>query len=416
MKQLRFLLRQIRRHSLRSSGRSALCIAVAALLFCAVTQFAVLRQSYGETFDGMTVEATFAGSYMVGVVRNLECKALLKDFYYESELYQTMDRDRTLPLSFCITNDIGRYTGEEPILTYAPGYDADLFQSNQNLCVVGADLMTTLGAELGDELRMISPTAQALAMATVVKSYKDAHEEARDTPLEELLVLLADDIEKAVEQETVTYTIAGVVSFETPEQGFYKKSVYWETIFCGGQYALEKAVGYMPTLRFLQGTLISNDTADEMRELGTQLAEANTSLRKSTFTMDTSRIDRVKRTMSLLDLLFPAVCGAAAAIGGAAAGMVILQSSKEVAILRVLGVEKRTVLLMLVLEQLLLFLIGLALGLAATLLLNRGTLAPVARRAAMIAAIQLAANQMGSLLFAYLASRRSPLALLQTKE
>jgi ABC-type antimicrobial peptide transport system permease subunit len=103
-------------------------------------------------------------------------------------------------------------------------------------------------------------------------------------------------------------------------------------------------------------------------------------------------------------------------IGGFLCSLVILQSSKEAATMRVLGATKLKTRAMLTLEQALLGAGGLALG-AGAMLMHKGTgLAAIAGRLYAFAALYFGTVVAAAVACAVLATHRSPLELLQTKE
>ena len=69
----------------------------------------------------------------------------------------------------------------------------------------------------------------------------------------------------------------------------------------------------------------------------------------------------MERICNLLESLFPIVVVAAAMVGLLISGLIILQSAKEAAFLRILGVTKKRVCYMLTLEQVLLCVLGIIL-------------------------------------------------------
>ena len=77
--------------------------------------------------------------------------------------------------------------------------------------------------------------------------------------------------------------------------------------------------------------------------------------------VDATGLDNIRRICELLEAIFPIAVTAAALIGLFGSGLVILQSAKEAAFLRVLGVTKKRARCMLVLEQIILCFVGIVL-------------------------------------------------------
>ena len=78
--------------------------------------------------------------------------------------------------------------------------------------------------------------------------------------------------------------------------------------------------------------------------------------------LDTAEADRIRKMARLLSTLYPIAMGVALLLGGVLPGLMVLQNSRETAILRVLGMTRRKVCTMLVGEQILLCVIGLVLS------------------------------------------------------
>jgi hypothetical protein len=88
------------------------------------------------------------------------------------------------------------------------------------------------------------------------------------------------------------------------------------------------------------------------------------------FTMDTTKVDDIAKTVKLLDILFPTVLAVCLLIGCIPPAFLTVQSAKELTFIRTLGKTKRRARTILVLEQVFLSIIGLALGLCALYILN----------------------------------------------
>ena len=94
----------------------------------------------------------------------------------------------------------------------------------------------------------------------------------------------------------------------------------------------------------------------------------------------------------------------------------MLHSSKEISILRALGVRARDCVILYTLSQVLCALAGLVLGIAAVLVALRPELGEVIVPFAIYLAAHLAACALGSGVFAWLCARKRVLEQLQAKE
>ena len=125
--------------------------------------------------------------------------------------------------------------------------------------------------------------------------------------------------------------------------------------------------------------------------------------------LDTAEADRIRKMANLLSTLYPIALGVALLLGGVLPGLMVLQNSRETAILRVLGMSRKRVCAMLTGEQVLLCIIGLVLGVAAAFLLGAGW-------ELTYPGLHLAACLIGSIIFAWVSTGKDLLSLLQAKE
>ena len=134
------------------------------------------------------------------------------------------------------------------------------------------------------------------------------------------------------------------------------------------------------------------------------------------FIMDTSYADRIYKIHRLIESLYPLAVVAALLLGGVLPGLIVLHCSKEISILRALGVRARDCVILYTLSQVLCALAGLVLGVAMVLVILRPELSSVVVPFALYVAAHLAACGLGSGVFAWLCARKRVLEQLQAKE
>jgi ABC-type antimicrobial peptide transport system permease subunit len=124
----------------------------------------------------------------------------------------------------------------------------------------------------------------------------------------------------------------------------------------------------------------------------------------------------LEKNLSLLEVLYPVVIAVSVLIGAALCFLLLLQTTREAAILRVLGTTKTAVRLALILEPLFLSIIGVIIGLAISgfLWMASGlvTVGPLLASAGLYLAGVLA----GSVIGAISVTNKKPIELLQVKE
>jgi len=179
--------------------------------------------------------------------------------------------------------------------------------------------------------------------------------------------------------------------------------------FLPGNLSDSKDFGRLVIVPSVTATLADNWKADEYRAFGEELAGAN-GTGEVAFVMDTSKLDSVKNNILLMNTLYPIMIAAVMVIGAFLCGMLIIQNSKDIAIMRVLGTSKRRVRAIMVLEHMILCIVGIVL--AAAVLAVRGVFTQMLWVIALYVVVIFAASYVASVL----ASRKNVLELLQTKE
>ena len=128
------------------------------------------------------------------------------------------------------------------------------------------------------------------------------------------------------------------------------------------------------------------------------------------FVMDTSKLENLRNTLRLVEMLYPIAVVVTLVIGAFLCGLIIVQTSKDIAIMRVLGTSKAKTRTILVLEQMILCVIGIII--AGIVLYIRGAFMQMLWVFGVYALVILLASIIASVA----ASRKNVLELLQTKE
>ncbi len=243
-----------------------------------------------------------------------------------------------------------------------------------------------------------------------IEKYRSRHSE-EDISDDKILQLYNDEITKEYKKQSLYYTIAGYVTTSSGE--------YDSMVFTPGILKTTLIFGFEAPLDLVEFTVVDKLHLDEFRSYVGMAAGASSETYPSnspTFVMDTSKIDNLLNTLKLLEKLFPVVVAAAVLIGGLVCGLIIIQSSKEVAILRVLGTTRRRSYSILVIERMLLCIIGMAAGACGLLLYKGAALTGIAAEMYLYAALYFTGCLFGSIICSVITTCRKVLELLQTKE
>lgn len=127
-------------------------------------------------------------------------------------------------------------------------------------------------------------------------------------------------------------------------------------------------------------------------------------------------VEPLEKNLSLMGVLYPVTMGVSALIALGLALLLVIQSAREAAILRVLGTPKGKTWVMLGGGQVLLCLVGLILGLAVLVILRQDVAAVLGGPSLLCAGLYLAGSLCGTIAGAAYVTKDKALELLQVKE
>ena len=390
-----FAYRYVWKHIRRSAIKSALSLLVAALVFCGICQFSLLRGAYEDILSSTVITARFVGLTLNTAVKIADSE-LAASLYHETVGSVEIE---SVPLQMVVTNDIARYAGEVADVVFADGYGEESMDRVENFLIVGVDFFEEHGMELGGSV-MLSPFG--LHMRTV-------HSYLRSNPgmtEDDIVERFEDKIKADVRRSSVAVTVIGVAS--TPS------GAYGRTLFSPGLSS--PAYAGMPTILDLaEFAVADNDRTREFRELGESFADISAGTGVA-MVMDTGKIDSIRGTLSLLRALYPVAVAASLMIGGFLCCLIVMQSMKEAAVMRVLGTSRAYVRTMQTLEQSALGMFGLIAGMLGMLAAESFDAEALRGRPMAFAMLYLLMILACGAASSTLATHNPPLELLQVKE
>ena len=367
----------------RNLGRSILSLLLAALLALAFGLVTVLRGMYAELYKNVEVQGTFAPiSYERALRVGASPYVLRPEYSYVAQGVQ-VELDGYVFAEVQFTNRM------EESVTWAEGWDEEaFFQATNAVCVLSAAYGESLGKGLGDRLRVNEQDW----LSNLSKGGSPFREG-------ETLLELRDRRRPFV-------TIVGLYGSPQEEHRIYVPAEAYQALNClyTGDFVLD----------FAEYTLADYSLAEEFREYAKGILDGMKT--EAAFHMDTSYADRVYEMHRLLETLYPITVAAALLLGGVLPGLMVLHVSRELSILRALGVRTGRCTGLYTLAQVLCAALGLVLGLALALTLRKADPGAVLRPFALYLAAHLAACALGSGIFAWLCARKHVLAQLQAKE
>ncbi|MBR3059340.1 MAG: hypothetical protein IKG89_01860 [Oscillospiraceae bacterium] len=381
-------IRYLRRLLGRNPGRSLLSLGLAALLALAFGLVTVLRGMYAELYQNVEVRPVFTGIPYARAMK-AEKSGYLRDPFYEYTAQGVMvelnDQEYAVVL---FTNRLDRSVREK--VQWAEGWDEEsFFQAQRAVCVMNARYAESLGKRLGDRVRV-----------------NEADWLANVSPGGESPFRPGETVTELRDRKRPFLTVVGLVYGELEDHILFYPAGANQFLKCfyAGDFNLEIA----------EYTLNDYLQAAEFRNYARGLLDGVKG--DAVFTMDTGNADRIYEMHRLLETLYPLTIAAALLLGGVLPGLMVLHASREISILRALGVKVRSCVGVYTAAQVLCAGLGLLLGLALVFVIRRPEWSAAARPFGLYLAAHLAASALGSGVFAWLSARRHVLELLQSKE
>jgi ABC-type lipoprotein release transport system permease subunit len=388
---VRFLFRYTLLRSIRAPVKSLLMILITATFLGAIGQFAAMRHSYRELFETLEVKGKFLNGMPLPRAQAFGENDFAAEPYYELVLEGAEVNGR--PAIVNATNYIERFVeNSESSIIHSPYLHPEAWTGeNDALCLLGADLMDALGVGFGDEVQVY------------FEGFKTRIREQNRTADDERFNML-------LRRQSAFYTVAGRLESDNEE---YNKAMFVpvndviEPLFRNEEWGF-----YIP-LTYVEFTLADNYLAEEFRAYGIRRSGD----RGRSFVMDTGELESVSANMELWQALFPVITIALIIMGGLFSALIVLQSSKEAAIFRILSATKKRVRVLLTAQQAVFGLAGIVLGITAVRLYNgREAFSEVMTAMILCAAPYFAVNVISAALCAINATKHNVLELLQTKE
>lgn len=400
----RHVSRYILRHMRRAGGKTALALLLAVLLTGAIGLLAVTRLSYKEMFDQTVVTGTIS-NYPSSSVMEAQRSEHMKNFYYSGE-FSVIANNKFSSLLLAFTNDIERYLQSRYeygySIDYAEGYDSSLFSQNEPLCLIGCSMADEFGVKPGDSITLLE-----MEHFNVLS---DLYENE-------------DERIARLKQDNREFKVAGVI---TPEDGlseFRRRNVIGGmaiSLFAPLSTAAEEISPYIEDpflVEYGEYTLVDKENPYVLRDYLGKLASVDHKYDGDvTYDLNTTELDNIKRIRDMLNLLFPIAAAVAILIGLIAPGLIITQSAKEAATLRVLGTTKLRTRCMLAIEQASLCVFGLVIAALGLMIYSPGLFERSAGTQMLCGGLYLLGCVCAATFAAAEVTRRKVLELLQVKE
>ena len=382
-------IRYVFRHMLRGGGKTILAIFLALLLTAAVGRLDSLRRHYEALSRSVLVQGSVLGGMTLYRAESLAGAEEVKDYYLEEVVkgvealllkHEDPLDDRTSPedITLVFSSDYSKVAGNE--VEWLEGWNGETFQAaNSRVCLMNRNLAENMDVGLGDRFHLAEN-----GYGYQIEMKNDVHDPR--------------EIIRIYKERRPATTIVGLVDVENLDDRM------WLPI-----HAMRVYENDFPGIKVGYATYTLRDYRDIEPFRARFLEETSKQQGNPSLNLDTAEADRIRKMANLLSTLYPIALGVALLLGGVLPGLMVLQNSRETAILRVLGMSRRKVCAMLTGEQVLLCILGLILGVAAAFFLGAGW-------ELTYPGLHLAVCLIGSIIFAWVSTGKDLLSLLQAKE
>jgi ABC-type antimicrobial peptide transport system permease subunit len=379
--------RYLRRLLGRNPVRSSLSLLLAGLLVVAFGLLTVLRGIYAKLYKNVEVKPAITGGMTYERAEKIAESGYVRNPYYEFVCQSGEVEIRGDQVNVYLTNDLERLVSTP--VDWLPGWDADTAMNvNEKVCVIWASWAAELGKGLGENLRI--EEVGWFQKATNNGLY----------PLKP-----GETVEERRDASRPTVTIVGLIQGEELDTSVYLPAAgsrYFGCFMPGGKLDLAEYT--------LNDYHKAAEFTDYVKDVFSRIQDP------LALSMDTSYADRIYKIHRLIEELYPLAVAAALLLGCVLPGLAVLHSSREISILRALGVRAKECVILYTLAQVLCALSGLVLGIAMVLVILRPELSAVIVPFTLYLAAHLAACALGSGVFAWMCARKHVLVQLQAKE
>ena len=380
--------RYLRRLMGRNPVRSSLSLILSALLILAFGLLTVLRSIYRELYQNVEVKPVISGGITYERAKTLAESGYVRDPYYEYVFHEGMVEMRegdSCPI--IMTNHLDRLV-TEPV-EWLEGWDEETaMNTDDKICVLHAPYAVVLGKSLGDTIRLNEQDWWPHLSGMGLNPLRNG-----ETPLDRR------------DAHRPFVKIVGLI------QGTAENNTVYLPVAAWNRFAFLVPEG---CLDLAQYTLLDYHQAAEFEAYAADMLSR--SKKPIQITVDTSYADRLYQIHRLIETLYPLAVAAALLLGGVLPGLAVLHASKEISILRALGVPAKDCVLLYTLSQVLCALAGLVLGIALVLVIQHPEWSIVIVPFALYVSAHMAACALGSGVFAWMCARKHVLAQLQVKE
>jgi ABC-type lipoprotein release transport system permease subunit len=443
----RQVLGYITKHMMRTKWKTIIALIIPLFLSVAIGVITLTKTNYEKMFEQIDVKTSINNINHTSVLSLADSElveslyfycnkpVMIRDLKFYDEATET-EISVDVEADIKITNDINRYFNDtyksDPPIFYTNRYSDEIFVSDMlsdtenAVCIIGNNIAESNEIALGDSINLI----QKYDYEDMIKMENNpdytnilmGQYEGQYETDEELQILINEGIERDIAGLTKSFTVVGIADGDNDD--------VLNTIYLPYGKKVESLLSGLDAdmwlnasaVDFTEITLSDNERINDINTLlDGYVADSIASLTSvsagsSSYYTDTSELDNIRRVRDLLTTLFPIAVVAAVLIGAAVPILIIIQSSKEAATMRVLGTTKKRTVSILSLEEVILCIIGLAIAAVVLYIYNAGLFMQSGITLGICAGLYLAASIVAAIIAAMATTNKKALELLQVKE
>jgi len=418
------------------------------VLFCgAIGVLIFTRQTYEDMFNNFEVRGfiTYAAS---DAIHDAIRSELVDDVFYRdgtifirdeasfdfavrNRLGLEMVANFSENTRMIVTNDVERYLLNNGIsdfeIIYVDGFEPplisfDLGDFNRPI-VVGSELAQILGFSLGDDIRMSSPI-DVERLYTRVNDFVDMSgardflsDVVDDFHFRELLEVggfIGDEITRFMQSYSSGFNVVGIL--ECIEHGMDVFAPIGQAASSAFRQELPTNVTIF-TLEYFEFRVADMERLDEAVEFAHRMRASSTRMTADArLSLNTIELDNMTDILELIDILFPFALAGAVLIGILTPTLLLIQSTKDAAVMRAMGTTRRRTCSIFGFEQILLCILGLLIVTATLVIYDFSLVSKTIQPLLLCFGMYLSGYVLATVVTVVIVTRHKVLELLQMKE
>lgn len=390
----------------RSYVKSILIMTLVVILTILAGELSVMEENYSDLAQNTVVESKFLDGITLSSVSELINNNLIEDVYYEYEGVVDLNHKK---INAVITNDISRYTDLGAKFTFALNYSESNLNYLGNIGLVTKEVFERYNFSLGENVLLSENGIYPILVDLWLANYKRDHPDNKLSD-DEILENKEKDLNLFLQSMGKTIRIVGYVEFEDDQFSNY--------LFLPGFSNTKKAFGYEVPLAYLEGNVVDNFKIDDYKKISNQMISRDDPITfsRTRFVMNSDKVDGIIDSLDTIEKISPMVKVLSIFLVNFIVCLILLQMTKDVAIMRLLGTKGTYVRFVMILESFMLCLMGAIIGIVALWSFEHKMFKVIRLELFIYLLYFMIIYVMTSVITSFIVSNKNILNRLQTKE